>query len=66
MQLVHKQYKTAMMEMQQSSKSGKGSSLSLDEYLSPKHKRYQNINVYQHKDKFWKFGMEAISENENA
>ena len=64
MQLVYKQYeisKDAMMEMQQSLKSGKRFSLSLDEYSSHKHKRYLNINVNQDKDKFWNFGMVAIS-----
>ena len=44
MQLVYKQYEiskdAAMMEMQQSLKSGKRFSLSLDEYSSTKHKRY--------------------------
>ena len=48
------------MKMQQSLKSGKRFSLSLDEYSSPKHKRYLNINVHQDKDKYWNFGMIAI------
>ena len=64
MQLVHKQHKIAndvMMEMQQSLKSGNRFSLSLDEYSSLKHKRYLNSNVHQDKDKFWNFGMVAIS-----
>ena len=57
MQLVYKQYEIAkdvvMVEMQQSLMSGKWFSLSLDEYLSLKHKRYLNINVHQDKDEFW-------------
>ena len=63
MQLV-KQYevtKDAMMEMQQSLRSGKRFSLSLDEYSSIKHKRYLNINVHQDIHKFFNFGMVAIS-----
>ena len=69
MQLVHKQYeiaKDAMMEMQQSLKSGKRLSQSLDEYSSLKHNRYLNINVHQDKEKFWNFGMVAISGRINA
>ena len=42
-------------------KSGKRFSLSLDEYSSPKHKRYLNINVHKDKDIFWNLGMVAIS-----
>ena len=52
MQLAYKQYEIAkdvMMEMQQYLKSGKGFSLSLDEYSYPKHKRYLKINVHQEK-----------------
>ena len=56
MQLVYKQYEiardVAVMEMQQSLKSGKMFSLSLDEYSSHRHKRWVNINVHQDKDKF--------------
>ena len=33
----------------------------LDEYSSLRHKRYQNINAYQDKDKFWNLMMVAIS-----
>ena len=65
MQLVYKQYEIAkdvvMMEMQQSLNSGKRFSLSLDENSSLKHKRYQNMNVHQYKDKYWNLGMVAIS-----
>ena len=65
MKLVYKQYEivkdVAMMEMQQSLKSGKRFSLSLDEYLFPKHKRYVNINVHRYKGKFWNLGIVAIS-----
>ena len=65
MQLVYKQYEIAkdvvMMEMQQSLKSGKRLSLSLDEYSSLKQKRYLIINVHHDKDKFWKLGIVAIS-----
>ena len=50
-----------MMEMLQSLKSGKRFSLSLDEYSSPRHKRYLNINVHQDKDKYWNLGMVGIS-----
>ena len=50
MQLVYKQYEIAkyvvMMEMQQSLKSGKRFSLSLDEYSSLDNKGYLNINVH--------------------
>ena len=56
MQLVYKQHEIAkdvMKEMQQSLKSGKRFSLSLDEYSSLKHKRYLNINVHRDKDKLW-------------
>ena len=49
------------MKMQQSLKSGKRFSLSLDEYSSLKHKRNLSINVYQDKDKFWNMGMITIS-----
>ena len=55
-----------MMEMQQCLKSGRRFSLSLDEYSSPKHKRYLNINVQHDEDKFWNFGMVAISERMTA
>ena len=41
-----------MMEMQQSLKSGKRFSLSLDEYSSRKHKENLNINVHHGKDFF--------------
>ena len=65
MQLVYKQYEiakdVAMMEMQQSLMSEKWFSQSLDEYSSPKHKIYLNINVHQDRDKFWNLGMAAIS-----
>ena len=50
-----------MMEMQQSLKSRMRFSLSLDEYLSLKSKRYLNTNVNQDKVKFWNLGMVAIS-----
>ena len=57
MHLVCKQYEIAkyivMMEMQQSSKSGKRFSLSLDQYSSLNHIRFMNINVHQDKGKFW-------------
>ena len=70
MQLVYKPYEIAkdvvMMERQQSLKSGMMFSLSLDEYSSPKHKRYLNINVHQDKDKYWHLGMVAISGRMNA
>ena len=53
MQLVYRQYEIAediaLMEMQQSLKSGKRFSLSLDDYSSLRHKRYLNINVHQDK-----------------
>ena len=61
-QLEYRQYEIAkgiMMEMQQSLKSGKRFSLTLDEYSSLKHKRYLNINVDQ--DKYWNLEMVAIS-----
>ena len=64
MQLVYKQYEfekdIAMMEMQQSLKSGKRFSLSLDENSSNMHKRCLNINVHQDKDNFFNLGMVAI------
>ena len=50
-----------MMIMQQSIKTGKRLSLSLDEYSSPNHERYLNINVLQEEDIFWIFGMFAIN-----
>ena len=69
MQLACKQYEIAkdvvIMEMQQSLNRGKRFSLSLDEYLSLKHKGYLKINVHQDKDKFWNLGMVAISNNNN-
>ena len=49
------------MEMQQSLKSGKMFSLSLDEYSSHKLETYLNINFSQDRDKFWNLGMVAIS-----
>ena len=58
--IVYKQYETekyVMMEMQRSLKSGKRSSLSLDEYSSLKNKRYLNINVHQDENKFLNLGM---------
>ena len=65
MQLVYKQYEISkdvvMMAMQQSLKSGNRLSLSIDEYSSPKHKKYLNINAYQDKDKFWNLVIVAIS-----
>ena len=65
MQLEYRQYEiakdVATMEMQQSLKSGRRFSLSLDEYSSPRHERYLNINVHHDKDKFWNMRMVAIS-----
>ena len=65
MQLVYKQYEIAkyvvVMKMQQSLKSGRRFSLSLDEYSSLKHKRCLNINVHQDKDTLWNMGMVANS-----
>ena len=70
MQLVYKLYEiaidVAMMEMQQSLKSGKRFSLQIDEYSSPRHKWYLNINVHQDKDKSLNMGMIAISERMTA
>ena len=70
MQFVYKQYDIAkdvtMTEMQQSLKSGKRFSLSLDEYSSLRHKRYLNTNVHQDNDNFWNLGMVAISERMSA
>ena len=64
MQLVYKQHEIAdnviMMETQQSLKSGKRFSLSIDEYSSLKCNRHLNNNV-QDKDKFWNLRMVAIS-----
>ena len=64
-QLVYKQYEIAkdvvMMEMQQTLNSGKRFSLLVDENSSLKHKRYQNINVHQDKDKFRNLGMVVFS-----
>ena len=47
--------------MQQSLKSEKRFSLSLDVHSSLRHKGYLNINIHQDENKFWNFGMVAIS-----
>ena len=64
MNMIYKQYDSVKekltMEINESLKSGKRFSISLDEFSSLKNQRYLNINIHQDKEKFWSLGMVAI------